>query len=135
MATCTDKINYWLLDWANITRGTPDILSQGHSEHDAKTLTSTQLLTTEPDFNFLARFVISPNEIEQFPTEFHIDDVLNNRLSIDLIKGAKHFFLLGDRYEIVGKLSNSINSYFKIQNIMGFHVVLIKTFRLGAPID
>ncbi len=125
---------YYLL---NLPWGSPgmfDIVKADMPESFATELTRAQILTTEPDLGYLARTVYEDDELSLFPTEFNIEDVNAGKISIDSIKNIRHFFLLAEKYEIVGKLVKA-DKYFKIANIMGVESILTKTFRLGSPTD
>jgi hypothetical protein len=111
-----------------------DIVKSDMSESSAADLTRTQVLSTDPDLSYLSRTIYNETELSLFPTEFNIDDVNSGKISIESIKNIRHYFLLAEKYEVVGKVSNT-RQYFKIRNIMGVETILTKTFKLGSPLE
>jgi hypothetical protein len=125
---------YWLLNLPWGQPGMYDIVRGDLQESFAENISKPHILTTDPDLNYLARTIYDEAELALFPTEFNIDDVLLGKISIETIKNIRHYFLLAERFEIVGKLIKA-DKYFKIVNIMGVETILTKTFRLGSPVD
>jgi hypothetical protein len=102
-------------------------------EKDAENLTDNQMMVSDPDVNYFATILNSVEE-DFYSTSITIQNVLEERASIEPIKNVRHYFLLGDRYEVVAKLSKS-EKFFKLTEVMGTITVLIKKIRIGEPFD
>ena len=102
-------------------------------EKDAETLTDTQMMVTDPDVNYFATILNSVEE-DFYSTPVTIQDVLDEHASIAPIKNIRHYFLLGDRYEVVAKLTKA-DKFFKLTEVMGTITICVKKIRIGEPFD
>lgn len=110
-----------------------DLIS-GYSEKDAATLESNQILASDGDVSYYAETLIN-HEIDNYGSLITLDDYNKGYISIETIVKTRSRFLLGDRYEITGKLNKTVLGFFRITGVRGEITVLTKQFRLGAPID
>jgi hypothetical protein len=125
---------YWLVDLrdpadfgVSIKQKFRDITTRG-------ALSENHIYTTEPDILSIATIVTRP-EKDLYTGPYFCKDVLDGKISLDTVKNVRHYFIIGERLEIVGRLVKITEQHFKIVGVMGGNEIYAAKIYVGPPYD
>ena len=111
------------------------ILPGEFTDKYADNIGDNQMLVSDPDISFYATTITTMEDGFYADRPVTVQEVEEGTVSLDTVKGLRHYFLLADRYEISAKITKITKNYFRLSGIMGTVDLYIKKIRIGEPYD